>query len=172
VVDPIKRRLLLLGWARQSKVDFREDHADAGGRRNEIILDENRIETCVTRYIQELKKYKRWHEFGKDELVNVDKIAALTMLVVLAVRPFGSETNKVSTHWAAHANEFYALRCFIAILGIVPSKMKHDRVLKELLCSFQQFGSLKRIRPELVGPFVILARTKREQYDGTGTLQD
>ncbi len=132
-------------------------------------MDEERIEALVTRYLLELKRYKRRNTYGRTQLVNVDKIAAMTAVVAVLVRPFGSETECVPTKWAMLTNELYAIRCFITILGIVPSRFNKDPNIEDIL---HLFRTIRSWNIQAVDMLISLAKQKRILYGGDGVMAD
>ena len=107
--DKIQERIeLLILLGKEVLENISEQHLKSGGDVNEMVFLPEKIPAIVENYNLYLEAYRKNHDIT--DLVNGDKIAAFTSILIMRHKPFVSNTGEVNTIYAALANETYALR--------------------------------------------------------------
>lgn len=164
--DPIKRRALILDWARGVAVLLNEFHQGCGGTPREIVLEEGTIEGVIDAYDRQLHAYKRRLRY-KDR-VFYDKIAVLTARAVMEVRPIYSDTGGASTLYALRANEILALRCFQALLGVDGADWS-ETLVEHLIHLFTEINDCDNAGLDALVALALQLSEKRSAYLGMPT---
>ena len=107
--EKIKERIeLLILLGEEVQEDLLKPHTAESGNVDEIVFLPEKIPQLVETYNGYLEAYRSKH--GITDLVDGDKIAAFTGILIMRYRPFISSTGEINTIYSALANETYALR--------------------------------------------------------------
>jgi hypothetical protein len=107
--EKIKERIeLLILLGKEVHEDLLKLHILKHGDVNEIVFLPEKIPELVECYNGYLEAYRSRH--GIVDLVDGDKIAAFTGILIMRFKPFVSNTGEINTIYSALANETYALR--------------------------------------------------------------
>lgn len=104
-----ERIALLTSLAEEVHSSLLSKHLSEGGDEKEIVFNRNKIIDMVEDYDRRIEAYRERH-IGPGKLIDADKIAAFTSVLIMRHWIFESETNQVNTEHAEFANETFAIR--------------------------------------------------------------
>lgn len=155
-VDIAERRKTVSDHAYAHRDSLLGEHMRQGGAPDDWKIDEDVLAVVADRYVALLDWYKASHRYlpkrnasstlRKAKRVNCDKVAALTALAILELRPFRCRGGKATTPIALDANSWLAIKCIQTILHIVPKKLPNG-IVEHMLTMFR---SIERRPPEEV----------------------
>lgn len=103
-----ERVILLTKIGQEVETYLLKQHVASGGDKREIAFNSEKIPNLVSDYSELLEAYRDRH--GIDDLVDGDKIAAFTGVLIMRHWTIESLTGEVNTIHAALANETFAIR--------------------------------------------------------------
>lgn len=103
------RIALLTKIGQEVEKELLNQHTKAGGDPKEIIFRQDKIPALVDDYELHLEDYRERH-IGQGKLVDGDKIAAFTGVLIMRYWLFESQTGEVNTEFSSLANETFAVR--------------------------------------------------------------
>ncbi|MBI5921922.1 MAG: hypothetical protein HY847_09730 [Betaproteobacteria bacterium] len=115
-INKAERIALLTEIGNEVLEELLKRHTATGADHKEIVFNQGKLCGLVEEYSEHLEKYRERH-IGTDNLVNGDKIAALTGTLIMRHWVFESQTEYVNTPYAEFANETFAVRVAQIFVG-------------------------------------------------------
>jgi hypothetical protein len=155
-VDIAERRKTISDHALAHRESLIGAHVAQGGDALDWTIDLAVLAVVADRYVALLDWYKSNHRYlpghgrsstlRKAKRVNCDKVAALTALAILEMRPFRCAGGRATTPIALDSNSWLAIKCMQTILHIVPKDLPNG-IVEHLLTTFR---AIERVPPEEV----------------------